>query len=156
MAIQTGNATSNGSFSNISINGTGTKTGNITWDAPSLPSNATITSTTLTASLNISIFLSTATVTINGTSYKSSSELNINLGTTMQTSLSVTCKGNKRYSRGTVSISNIVYTVTYQYEQEVVETIKQVYIGDINISNIKMGNSPITKVYIGDSLIWEV
>ena len=156
MAIQTGNATSNGSFSNISISGNGTKTGNITWDAPSLPSNATITSTSLTASLNISMVLSTATVTINGTSYKSSSELNINLGTTMQTSLSVTCKGNKRYSRGTVSISNIVYTVTYQYEQEVVETIKQVYIGDINISNIKMGNSPITKVYIGDSLIWEI
>ena len=156
MAIQTGNATSNGSFSNISISGNGTKNGNITWDAPSLPSNATITSTSLTASLNISMVLSTATVTVNGTSYKSSSELNINLGTTMQTSLSVTCKGNKRYSRGTVSISNIVYTVTYQYEQEVVETVKQIYIGDINISNIKMGNSSITKVYIGDSLIWEV
>ena len=156
MAIQTGNTTSNGSFSDISISGTGTKTGNITWDAPSLPSNATITSTTLTASLNINMILSTASITINGTSYKSSSELNINLGTTMQTSLSVTCKGNKRYSRGTVSISNIVYTVTYQYEQEVVETIKQIYIGDINISNIKMGNSSITKVYIGDSLIWEV
>ena len=156
MAIQTGNATSNGSFSNVSISGTGTKTGNITWNAPSLPSNATITSTTLTASLKINMILSTAAVTINGTSYKSSSELNINLGTTMQTSLSVTCKGDKRYSYGTVSISNIVYTVTYQYEQEVVETIKQVYIGDINISNIKMGNSSITKVYIGDSLIWEV
>ena len=156
MAIQTGNATSNGSFSNVSISGNGTKTSNITWDAPSLPSNATITSTTLTASLNISMTLSTVTVTINGTSYKSSSELNINLGTTMQTSLSVTCKGDKRYSYGTVSISNIVYTVTYQYEQEVVETVKQIYIGDINISNIKMGNSPITKVYIGDSLIWEI
>ena len=156
MAIQTGNTTSNGSFSDISISGTGTKNGNITWDAPSLPSNATITSTTLTASLNINMILSTASVTINGTSYKSSSELNINLGTTMQTSLSVTCKGDKRYSYGTVSISNIVYTVTYQYEQEVVETVKQIYIGDINISNIKMGNSPITKVYIGDSLIWEV
>ena len=156
MAMQTGNATSNGSFLNISISGTGTKTGNITWDAPSLPSNATITSTTLTASLNINMILSTASVTINGTSYKSSSELNINLGTTMQTSLSVTCKGNKRYSRGTVSISNIVYTVTYQYEQGVVETIKQVYIGDINISNIKIGSSSITKVYIGDTLIWEV
>ena len=156
MAIQTGNATSNGSFSDISISGTGTKTGNITWDAPSLPSNATITSTTLTASLNINMILSTASVTINGTSYKSSSELNINLGTTMQTSLSVTCKGDKRYSYGTVSMSNIVYTVTYQYEQEVVETIKQIYIGDINISNIKMGSSPITKAYIGDTLIWEV
>ena len=156
MAIQTGNATSNGSFSDISISGTGTKNGNITWDAPSLPSNATITSTTLTASLNINMILSTATVTINGTSYKSSSQLNINLGTAMQTSLSVSCKGDKRYSYGTVSISNIVYTVTYQYEQEVVETVKQIYIGDINISNIKMGSSSITKVYIGDSLIWEV
>lgn len=156
MAIQIGNATSNGSFSNVTVSGTGTKIGNITWDAPSLPSNATITSTTLTASLNINMILSTASVTINGTSYKSSSELNINLGTTMQTSLSVTCKGDKRYSRGTVSISNIVYTVTYQYEQEVVETIKQIYIGDINISNIKMGSSPITKAYIGDTLIWEV
>ena len=156
MAIQIGNATSNGSFSNVSISGTGTKNGNITWDAPSLPSNATITSTTLTASLKINMILSTAAVTINGTSYKSSSELNINLGTTMQTSLSVTCKGDKRYSRGTISISNIVYTVTYQYEQEVVETVKQIYIGDINISNIKIGSSSITKVYIGDSLIWEV
>ena len=156
MAIQTGNTTSNGSFSDISIGGTGTKTGNITWDVPSLPSNAIITSTTLTASLNINMILSTAAVTINGTSYKSSSQLNINLGTTMQTSLSVTCKGDKRYSYGTVSISNIVYTVTYQYEQEVVETIKQIYVGGINISNIKMGNSSITKVYIGDSLIWEV
>ena len=156
MAIQIGNATSNGSFSNINISGTGTKNGNITWDAPSLPSNATITSTTLTASLKINMILSTAAVTINGTSYKSSSELNINLGTTMQTSLSVTCKGDKRYSYGTVSISNIVYTVTYQYEQEVVETIKQIYIGDINISNIKLGSSPITKAYIGDTLIWEL
>ena len=156
MAIQTGNATSNGSFSNISISGNGTKTGNITWDTPSLPSNATITSTTLTASLKINMILSTAAVTINGTSYKSSSQLNIDLGTTMQTSLSVTCKGDKRYSYGTVSISNIVYTVTYQYEQEVVETIKQVYIGDINISNIKIGSSSITKVYIGDTLIWKV
>ena len=41
-------------------------------------------------------------------------------------------------------------------DTKVVETIKQIYIGDINISNIKMGSSSITKVYIGDTLIWEV
>ena len=41
-------------------------------------------------------------------------------------------------------------------DTETVETIKQIYIGDINISNIKMGSSSITKVYIGDSLIWEL
>ena len=41
-------------------------------------------------------------------------------------------------------------------DTKAVETIKQIYIGDINISNIKMGSSSITKVYIGDTLIWEV
>ena len=41
-------------------------------------------------------------------------------------------------------------------DTKAVETIKQIYIGDINISNIKMGSSSITKVYIGDSLIWEL
>ena len=156
MAIQTGNATSNGSFSNVSISGNGTKTGNITWDAPSLPSGATITSTTLTASLNISMTLSTATVTINGKSYSSSSNISVDLGNFVLTTLSVTCKGSNRNAIGTVSMSNIIYTVTYQYDDGVVETVKQIYIGDINISNIKMGSSSITKVYIGDTLIWEI
>ena len=41
-------------------------------------------------------------------------------------------------------------------DAETVETIKQIYIDDINISNIKIGSSSITKVYIGDTLIWEV
>ena len=41
-------------------------------------------------------------------------------------------------------------------DTKAVETIKQIYIGDINISNIKIGDSSITKVYIGDTLIWEV
>lgn len=41
-------------------------------------------------------------------------------------------------------------------DTKAVETIKQIYIGDINISNIKMGNSSIIKVYVGDTLIWEV
>ena len=46
--------------------------------------------------------------------------------------------------------------VQTENDAETVETIKQIYIGDINISNIKMGSSPITKAYIGDSLIWEI
>ena len=41
-------------------------------------------------------------------------------------------------------------------DTKAVETIKQIYIGDINISNIKIGDSSIIKVYIGDTLIWEV
>ena len=156
MATQTGNATSNGSFSNVSIRGTSSKTSNIIWNIPSLPNNATIISTTLTASLTIRMFLSTATVTINGKSYSSSSNISVDLGNFVLTTLSVTCKGSNRNAIGTVSMSNIIYTVTYQYDDGVVETVKQIYIGDINISNIKMGNSPVTKVYIGDSLIWEI
>ncbi len=41
-------------------------------------------------------------------------------------------------------------------DTKAVETIKQIYIGDINISNIKIGDSSIIKVYIGDTLIWEL
>ena len=47
-------------------------------------------------------------------------------------------------------------TIQIENDTKAVETIKQIYIGDINISNIKIGNSSITKVYIGDTLIWEV
>ena len=155
MAIQTGNATSNGSFSNVSIRGTTSKTGYIELDIPSLPNNATIISTTLTAKLTIRMFRGTTTVTINGKSYSSSSNISVDLGNFIQTTLSVTCKGNNSNAIGIVSMSNIIYAVTYQYDDGVVETIKQIYIGDINISNIKMGNSSITKVYIGDTLIWE-
>ena len=41
-------------------------------------------------------------------------------------------------------------------DTKTLEIIKQIYIGDINISNIKIGDSSIIKVYIGDTLIWEV
>ena len=41
-------------------------------------------------------------------------------------------------------------------DTKAVETIKQIYIGDINISNIKIEDSSIIKVYIRDTLIWEV
>ncbi len=156
MAIQTGSATANGSFSNLSISGNTSKSGNITWTAPSIPDGATITSTTLTATLTVSMTKASCTVTINGDTYYSTTSLNISLGTSIKSSLSVSAKGANKNARGTVSMSNIIYTVTYQYDDGVVETIKQIYIGDINISNIKMGSSSITKVYIGDSLIWEV
>ena len=46
--------------------------------------------------------------------------------------------------------------VQTENDTKAVETIKQIYIGDINISNIKIGDSSIIKVYIGDTLIWEL
>ena len=105
--------TSNGSFSSLSISGSGTKSGNITFTPPTLPDGATIISTSLTANLNISMRLGSAKVTINGNTYSSSSSLSINLGTSLINSLSVSAKGSSFLAKGTVSITNIVYTVNY-------------------------------------------
>ena len=105
--------TSNGSFSSLSISGSGTKNGNITFTPPTLPDGATITSTSLTAYLDISMRLGSAKVTINGNTYSSSSSLSINLGTSLISSLSVSAKGSSFLAKGTVDISNIVYTVNY-------------------------------------------
>ena len=112
MAIQT--LTSSGSFRNLSISGTTSKAGNMSWSLPTLPAGATITGTTLTAALTISMTKGSGTVTINGKSYTASSSLTLDLGTTTKTSLAVSAKGSNRTSRGTVSISNIVYTITYE------------------------------------------
>lgn len=105
--------TSNGSFSSLSISGSGTKNGNITFNPPTLPDGATIISTSLTANLDISMRLGSANVTINGNTYSSSSSLSIDLGTSLISSLSVSAKGSSFLARGTVSITNIVYTVNY-------------------------------------------
>lgn len=116
MAIQTGSATSNGAFSSLSISGTTSKSGNMSWSTPTLPDGATITSTTLTATLTHSMTRGSATTTINGNTYTKSSSLSYDLGTTLTTSLSVTAKGARVTAKGTVSITNIVYTVNYQYD----------------------------------------
>lgn len=119
MAIRTGSATSNGSFSSLSISGNTSKSGNMSWSSPTLPDGATITGTTLTANLTASMTRGSATITINGDTYYGSSSLSYDLGTTLKTSLSVTAKGGNKNATGTVSISNIVYTVNYQYDDGV-------------------------------------
>ena len=116
MAIIQETVTANGSFSDLSISRKTTKTGNITWTLPSLPDGYTIISTSLTANLNISMVLGSCTVTINSKQYTSSSSLNIDMGTTLKSSLSVSAVGKNNYSYGTVSISNIVYSITYSYD----------------------------------------
>ena len=90
--------TSNGSFSSLSISGSGTKRGNITFTPPTLPDGATIISTSLTAYLDISMRLGSAKVTINGDTYSSSSSLSIDLGTSLISSLSVSAKGSNFFS----------------------------------------------------------
>lgn len=114
MAIVTGSATSNGSFSNLSISGTSTRSGNITWSRPTIPSGATITSTSLRYTLSINMTKSNGTVTVNGTT-RTAGTYTLSLGTSITTSVAVTAKGDKNNARGTVSISSITYTVNYEY-----------------------------------------
>ena len=116
MAIIQETVTANGSFSDLSISRKTTKTGNITWTLPNIPDGATIISTSLTANLNISMILGSCTVTINSKQYTSSSSLSIDMGTTLKSSLSVSAVGKNIFSYGTVSISNIVYSITYSYD----------------------------------------
>ena len=109
MAVLNINANSSG---NISISGTSAKTGTISWTIPSLPSVATITSCTLTGKATISMTRGTGTCTVNGTSVTNGQTFTINLNSGVS-SVSVSCKGSNNQARGTVSFSNLVYTVNY-------------------------------------------
>ena len=55
-----------------------------------------------------------ATITVNGTTVTSGTNFTINLGTSNTTSsVSVTAKGGNKNANGTVTFSNLAYTVTY-------------------------------------------
>lgn len=118
MATKQETITVNGSFSNLSISGKSSKSGNMTWTLPSLPDGCTIISTSLTASCTLSMILSSATYTINGTSYSSSTSILLDLGTSLISSMNVTVQGKSSFSYGSLSISNIVYSITYSYEEK--------------------------------------
>lgn len=106
--------TSTPSFTSLRVSGTTARTGNITWSKPTVPTGATITSCVLTGTVNINVTRGSITATINGTSYYSTSTFSVDLGTSNNTtSLTVSAKGGNKNSTGTVSMSNLLYTVTY-------------------------------------------
>lgn len=102
-----------GSFSTLSIRGKSNKTGNITWTVPELPSGAVIKSTTLTGVTDSYVTVGSVTCTINGSSQGPNAAFAIDLGTTLRSSVAVTAKGSSSWGIGSLSISNIVYTVVY-------------------------------------------
>ena len=116
MATQQATATSTGSFSSLSISGTTSRSGNMSWSTPTLPDNYTIISTSVTYTLAISMFIGSATVTVNGATRTNGTHTD-DLGTSLTNSVSVTAKGSGRYNFGSVSISDITYSVTYQYDE---------------------------------------
>ena len=107
-------ATPSISPSSLSISGTTSQSATISWTCPTVPADATISSCTLTGTATASMSKGNATITVNGTTVSSGSNFTINLGTANTTSsVAVTAKGGNKNAKGTVTFSNLAYTVTY-------------------------------------------
>lgn len=99
----------------LSISGTTQRTGTISWTKPTVPTGATITSCVLTGDVNISMSKGSATVEVNGTRVYSEEGFTINLGTSNSTtSVTTIGKGGNKNASGTITFTNLVYTVTYE------------------------------------------
>ena len=121
MATVTATPTSSGS---LSISGTTQRSGTISWTAPSVPSGETISSCVLTGTATASMSKGSATITVNGSSVTSGQQFTINLGTAnTTTSVTTTAKGGKKNASGTVSFSNLLYTVTYEEPTGAIESL---------------------------------
>ena len=89
--------------------------GTISWSKPTVPSGATISSCILTGKATASMSKGSVTITVNGTTVTSGSNFTINLGTANDTtSVNTSIKGGNNQASGTVSFSELLYTVTYE------------------------------------------
>ena len=89
--------------------------GTISWSKPTVPSGATISSCVLTGKATASMSKGSVTITVNGTTVTSGSTFTINLGTANDTtSVSTSIKGTNNQASGSVSFSELLYTVTYE------------------------------------------
>ena len=99
----------------LTVSGNTQVSGTISWTKPTIPSGATISSCVLTGTATASMSKGSATITVNGTTVTSGTSFTINLGTANNTtSVTTTAKGGNKNASGTVSFSNLVYTVTYE------------------------------------------
>ena len=200
----------------LSISGNTQKTGTISWTKPTLSADATITSCVLTGKVNISMSKGSATVQVNGTRVSSGENFTIELGTSnTTTSVTTTGVGGNKNASGTITFTNLVYTVTYEvpkptytvtfkdWDGTVLKTqtieegssatppsnptrdgyvftgwdksysnitantvvidlyteildIKNIKIGNTIIDSIFIGDAKISKVYIGNELLFDV
>ena len=115
--------TTNISNVSLTVSGTTTQTATISWTLPTVPSGGTITACTLTGTAIASMSKGSPTIKVNGTTVSSGSNFTINLGTNNTTSsVTATAVGNNKNAVGTVTLSNLVYTVDYT-EPAVIYTV---------------------------------
>lgn len=99
----------------LSISGTTQRTGTISWTKPTLPTDATISSCILTGYVNNGLTKGNATVTVNSTTVALGDDFTINLSTAnTTTSVNTTGRGGNKNATGTITFTNLVYTVTYE------------------------------------------
>lgn len=157
MATKQETITINGSMSSISIARTTNKSGSMSWTIPTFPDNAVILSTKLTAQCTLDMDLGSATYTVNGTSYSSSSSISIDLGASLISSVAVTAKGKNVFSYGTLSASNIIYSITYQYEEKANPPVITIQSQDRSKISSVSGYDRCTVEFIADQALsyWE-
>lgn len=106
--------TTNISSVSLTVSGNTTQSTNISWTCPAVPAGSTINSCTLTGTATASMNKGNATIKVNGTTVSSGSSFTINLGTSNTTSsVTATAVGGNKNANGTVTFSNLVYTVNY-------------------------------------------
>lgn len=98
------------------------KTGNITWTKPTIPSGATITSITLTGFINSSGGTVTE-IKINN-SVLTGTMFNVDLGTNIDTTSVPISAKKSRYTATTVSFEDMTYTVVYEEAASFTVTFK--------------------------------
>ena len=100
--------------SSLTVSGNTEVSATISWTCPEVPADGIISSCVLSGTATSSMSKGSATIKVNGTTVSSGSAFSINLGTSNTTSsVSATAKGGNKNAKGTVTFSNLSYTVTY-------------------------------------------
>ena len=90
-------------------------------------------------------------VKVNGETIEES--FTIDLGTSNTTSSVATSgSGGNKNADGTVTFTNLLYTVTYKEPSVGIFNLKS---GQSTITNVRVGETKIIRVYIGDTIIFE-
>lgn len=144
--------TSTPTATSLKVNGTTTRSGTISWTNPTIPSGATITSCVLTGTATANMSRYSATIKVNNQTVTSGSTFTVNLGTgNTTTSVTTSAVGNNRNASGTVTFSNLVYTVTYEVEES---TVGGINLGYSIAKSLYVGLKKILYVYVGNSLVY--
>ena len=143
--------TSTPTATSLKISGKNTVNGTISWTCPTIPSDCTIVSCVLTGTVTKSMSKGSCNVTVNSTTTEES--FTIDLGTSNTTSsIATSGRGNNKNANGTVTFTDLLYTVTYQEPSVGIFNLKS---GQSTITDMRVGETKIIRVYVGDTIIFE-